>query len=65
MDDVCTGVEIDEFDLVLNQHSSFETSIQFTIEKKSEQGIIPFLDIEIQHHNDGSLMTTVYRKPTH
>ena len=65
MDDVCTGVKIDEFDLVLNYHSSVETSIQLTIEKESEQGIIPFLDIEIQHHNDGSLLTTVYRKPTH
>ena len=54
-------------DLVKNFHchlNSIEPSIQFTLEAESE-GQLAFLDVLISHNLDGSIDTTVYRKPTH
>ena len=51
---------LDDFHLHLNaQHPS----IQFTREVESE-GRIPFLDANVERR-EGSIITTVYRKPTH
>ncbi len=54
-------------DSVENFHrhlNSIEPSIQFTLEAESE-GQLAFLDVLISHNPDGSINTTVYRKPTH
>ena len=44
--------------------NSLKPTIQFTMELET-QGHLPFLDACLQRHSDGSLVTSVYRKPTH
>ena len=41
-----------------------DTSIRFTVEMESD-GQLPFLDVLLRHDPDGSISTSVYRKPTH
>ena len=49
----------------LQRHlNSVEPSIQFTYEVE-EDGCLPFLDVLLHHHTDGSVATSVYRKPSH
>ena len=48
----------------LEHLNSIEPCIKFTIERESE-GKIAFLDSMVHHREDGRLITTVYRKPTH
>ena len=38
---------------------------KFTSEEAGDDGSIPFLDVLILPDEEGSLKTTVYRKPTH
>ena len=45
--------------------NSNEDSIQFTAEDTHADGTLPFLDVLVIPQPDGSLATTVYRKPTH
>ena len=45
--------------------NSIEESIQFTAEDTHADGTLPFLDVLVIPQPDGSLATTVYRKPTH
>ena len=40
-------------------------AIRFTVEDNKEDGSIPFLDTIVKPEADGTLSTTVYRKPTH
>ena len=44
---------------------SIEDFIQFTAEDTHADGTLPFLDVLVIPQPDGSLSTTVYRKPTH
>ena len=44
---------------------SIDPHIQFTSEDAKPDGSIPFLDTIVMPQPDGSLKTTVYRKPTH
>ena len=47
------------------QHiNAIEEKIQFTVENTSADGSIPFLDTLITAKRDGSLSTSIYRKPT-
>ena len=45
--------------------NSIEDSIQFTAEDTHADGTLPFLDVLVIPQPDGSLSTTVHRKPTH
>ena len=45
--------------------NSIDQQIQFTSEESREDGAMPFLDILVSPGRDGSLSTSVYRKPTH
>ncbi|PFX21798.1 Alpha-(1,3)-fucosyltransferase C [Stylophora pistillata] len=58
-----SGVRHDEIDAFHNHLNEQNTDIQFTREVE-ENGKLPFLDCLVSH-NDNSLRTTVYRKPTH
>ena len=42
-----------------------DPSIKFTTEEPKEDGSMPFLDTLITPKEDGTLTTSVYRKPTH
>ena len=63
----------DTFTIIQSSHTnefpkyinSIEEYIQFTCEDQGEDGYVSFLDILITPEEDGSLRTTVYRKPTH
>ena len=48
----------------LEHLNSIDEHIKFTCEEPGEDGSIPFLDILIIPNEEGSLKTTVYRKPT-
>ena len=49
----------------LEHLNTIDKYIQFTNEESRQDGSMPFLDILITPKEDGSLSTTVYRKPTH
>ena len=49
----------------LEHLNSIDQQIQFTVENQREDGAMPFLDILVSPGRDGSLSTSVYRKPTH
>ena len=64
VDDTCTALprtQLEQFHTHLN---SIEPSIDFTYELEDE-GNMPFLDLNIKHHPDGTLSTNVFRKKTH
>ena len=49
----------------LHEHlNSMDSNIQFIIEKEKDSHL-PFLDILLSQDTDGSISTSVYRKPTH
>ena len=64
VDDICTAVTDDRIDDLLQHLNSIESSIRFTHEVELDSGL-PFLDTLVHHHPDGSLSTSVYRKPSH
>ena len=39
--------------------------MQFTVEKESDDGRVPFLDMQLCREDDGSISTSVYRKAMH
>ena len=64
MDDTCCALPEADLPRFLHHLNSIEPSIQFTCEREVE-GVLPFLDIRLQRNSDGSVSTSVYRKPTH
>ena len=65
VDDTFTIIESSQRRAFLDHINSIEQHIQFTCEEQREDGSIPFLDILVIPNEDGSLSSTVYRKPTH
>ena len=59
VDDTCTALPASCCQRFLEHLNSIETSIQFTLEKESE-GQLPFLDVHLEHHSDGSISTSVF-----
>ena len=63
----------DTFIIIKKQHknsflgylNSINPSIKFSSEETRTDGSMPFLDFLITPKEDGSLQTSVYRKPTH
>ena len=65
VDDTLTIMKSSQIDNFLQHLNSLDQHIQFTKEESIPDGSMPFLDVLITPREDGSLDTTVYRKPTH
>ena len=65
VDDTLTIMKTSQIESFLQHLNSIDHHIQFTKEDSRPDGSMPFLDILITPREDGSLSTTVYRKPTH
>ena len=65
VDDTLTIMQSSQIDNFLQHLNSLDQHIQFTKEEARPDGSMPFLDVLITPREDGSLETTVYRKPTH
>ena len=65
VDDTFTIIQSSHRNELWKYINSIDEHIQFTCEDQREDGSMSFLDILITPEEDGSLSTTVYRKPTH
>ena len=64
MDDTCAVLPANKVTDFHQHLNSIETSIQFTVELEKERKL-PFPDVLLIRNTDGSIDTSVYRKPTH
>ena len=65
VDDTCVILDSARKEEFLKHVNSLDPHIQFTSEDAKPDGSIPFLDTIVMPQPNGSLKTTVYRKPTH
>ena len=65
MDDTFTIIKSSQKTSFLEHFKTIDQHIQFNSEESRQEGSMPFLNILITPKEDGSLSTTVYRKPTH
>ena len=65
VDDTCVIIEATKKEGFLEHINSIDPDIQFTRENAKTDRSIPFLDTIGMPQPDNSLVTTVYRKPTH
>ena len=65
VDDTCVIIKGAQQQSFLNHIKSIDKNIQFTVEDPRPNGSIPFLDILLTPGVDGSIATTVFRKPTY
>ena len=65
VDDTFTILESSHRRAFLDHINSVDQHIQFTCEEQREDGSLPFLDVLVMPQEDGSLKSTVFRKPTH
>ena len=65
VDDTLTIIKSSQIESFLNHLNSIHHHIQFTKEESRPDGSMPFLDILITPKENGSLSSTIYRKPTH
>ena len=64
VDDTFTILDRDRVDSFLQHLNSQQPTIRFTMETENDNKIA-FLDASVSREPDGSLTTSVYRKPTH
>ena len=65
VDDTFTIIKKEDRNSFLQHLNSIHPNIKFTCEEVRDDGSMPFLDILITPEEDGSLSTSVFRKPTH
>ena len=65
MDDTFVVIESSRKQEFLDHINNLDPHIQFTTEDAKPDGSLPFLDTLVQKQPDNSLLTSVYRKPTH
>lgn len=63
VDDTVLSAPRDQLNTLLETFNSFHPSLQFTMEIEKEEKIC-FLDMEIHHQPNGTLITNWYSKPT-
>jgi hypothetical protein len=64
VDDTWAILQKDLVEEFLYHLNTIESTIQFTSEEESDDGMISFLDVCLRRDTDGSINTSVYRKPT-
>ena len=65
VDDTFTIIKKEDRSSFLQHLNSIHQNIKFTCEEVRNDGSMPFLDILVTPKEDGSLSTSVFRKPTH
>ena len=65
VDDTCVILDSVRKEEFFNHINSLDPHIQFTSEDAKPEWSIQFLDTIVMPQSDGSLKTTVYRKPTY
>ena len=65
VDDTFTIIKKEDRNSFLEHLNSIHQNITFTCEEVRDDGSMPFLDILVTPKEDGSLSTSVFRKPTH
>ena len=65
VDDTFTIIKKEDRNSFLQHLNSIHQNIKFTCEEVRDDGSMPFLDILVTPKEDGSLSTSVFRKPTH
>ena len=65
VDDTFTIIKKKDRNSFLQHLNSIHNNIKFTCEEVRDDGSMPFLDILVTPKEDGSLSTSVFRKPTH
>ena len=65
VDDTFVVIQTSHKEEFFHHINSLEESIQFTAEDTQAYGSLPFLDVLVTPQSDGTLATSVYRKPTH
>ena len=65
MDDTFVVIKLAHKNEFLDHINSVDEGIQFTAENTRADGSMPFLDTLVIPQPNGSLTTTVFRKPTH
>ena len=65
VDDTLTIIKSSQIANFLQHLNSLDQHIPFTKEEARPDGSMPFIDVLVTPREDGSLDTTVYRKPTH
>ena len=64
VDDTCTAIPSRLVTSFHDHLNGVNEHIQFTLEMEDNNSL-PFLDVRLHHQPDGSILTSVYRKPTH
>ena len=64
IDDLFLIVEKDDIDSCFHIFDSIHPAFKFTLEEEQDKAL-PFLDVLIKRCDNGSLSTSVFRKPTH
>ena len=65
VDDTFTIIKKEDRNSFLQHLNSIDNNIKFTCEEVRDDGSMPFLDILVTPKEDGSLSTSVFRKPSH
>ena len=65
MDDTLVIHKAEHSTQLLHHINSKDPSIQFTVEEPGTDGSIPFLDTKVTPGPNNTILTKVYRKPTH
>ncbi|UYV61019.1 hypothetical protein LAZ67_1003130, partial [Cordylochernes scorpioides] len=63
IDDVFAVIQKEKLNEIIVKLNNLEIGIEFTVETEKE-GFIPFLDVGLSRKEDGSIITSVHRKPT-
>ena len=64
VDDTCVALAANKCEAFLGHLNLVEPTIQFTLEQELDEKL-PFLDVLLEHHPDGTISTSVFRKSTH